>query len=397
MTTPRVILAKGQARPLRAGHPLVFDGSVERIEGLPATGDEVDVLDHGGRVVGRGVFHATAPVRVRVLRPEAQPLDDGFLASRVLAAETLRREVLRLSERTDAYRLVHGAGDGLPGVAADRYGPWIVLSVSTRAMADRRAGLARALHGLPGVEGVWERPQPGFASTEEFHAGGGRLAGETPPDAVEVHEDGVRFAVDLRSGAKTGHFLDQRDNRAGLAALVAGRHVLDAFSGTGGFGLASLVNGDAASVTALDVSRKALDRLEENARSNGVADRMSVLCGDGFKGLRALAAEERRFGAVSVDPPRFAASKREAAGALRGYRELNVQALHLLEPGGLLASSSCTGVVSEADFLRVIRDAAADAGRRLQVLRVAGQAPDHPWLTAFPEGRYLKHVLARVF
>jgi 23S rRNA (cytosine1962-C5)-methyltransferase len=172
--------------------------------------------------------------------------------------------------------------------------------------------------------------------------------------------------------------------------------VLDAFSGTGGFGLAALVDGGALSVTAIDSSPRALERLELNAAANHVADRVTTEQADGFKALRALCDTGRKFGAVSLDPPRFATSRREVEGALRGYRELNLRAIGLVEPGGLLATSSCTSVVDEEAFLRVVRDAAADAGRRVQVLRTAGQALDHPWLTAVPEGRYLKHALLRV-
>lgn len=396
MTAPRIVLRKGSARPVRAGHPVVYDGSIERIVGEPATGDEVDVVDHGGRFLGRGVFHAGTPVRVRVFRDDEGPIDEAFLAARVRSALTLRRHVLRLPEVTDAFRLVHGDGDRLPGVTADSYAGWIVLTVANRAVADRRAALAAALLEGSGAKGVWERAQPAFAEAEGFAPGGGRLAGDVPPDEVDVREHGVIYRVDVRAGAKTGHFLDQRDNRVGFAALCAGRTVLDAFSGTGGFGLSALVRGGALSVTALDVSPRALERLVENAAANGVADRVTTERGDGFKLLRALCDAGRTFGAVSLDPPRFATSRREVEGALRGYRELNLRALTLVEPGGLLATSSCTSVVDEESFLRVLRDAAADAGRRVQVLRTSGQAPDHPWLTAVPEGRYLKHVLLRV-
>jgi len=393
---PDVVLSKGRAKPAWAGHPLIYAGAIERVDGSPATGDEVDVLDHKGRYIGRGVFHAEAPVRVRIYRTERGPLDADFVRGRIEDAARLRTDILGLAARTDAYRLVHGDGDRFPGLAADRYGAWVTVSVSARAAADRREAIAAALLGLPGVEGVWERPQKAFAEVEGFHAGGGRLAGAAPPDTVTVREGGVEYSVDLRAGAKTGHFLDQRDNRARFAALCGGRTVLDAFSGTGGFGLSALVAGGAGSVLALDVSGRALTRLGANAELNGVADRVKTKAGDGFESLRELDAAGRRFGAVSLDPPRFAASRRELPGALRGYHEVNLRAIRLTEKGGILATSSCTGVLDEPSFLRMLRDAAADAGRRVQVLHVGGQGPDHPWLTAVPESRYLKFVLARV-
>lgn len=392
---PRVVLAKGRARPLWAGHANVYEGAIERVEGDPEDGGEVVVVDHRERVVGRGVWTGGSTVRVRILRSTDGPLDAEFVLRRVRRAAELRTAVLGLDAVTDAWRVVHGDGDRLPGVVADRYGDWVVLQVTNRAMADRRPALAAALLDVLGARGVWERAAPRFAEREGFHPGGGRLVGETPPDVVDVQEHGLRFRVDVVRGQKTGHFLDQRDNRRAFGALCAGRRVLDAFCGTGGFGLAALAGG-AASAVALDQSPRALERTLENAGLNTVTSRLETLEGDGFAALRALEEAGERFGAVSLDPPRFATSRREVEGALRGYLELNVRAMGLLERGGLLATSSCTGAVSEDQFLTMLRDAAVGARRRVQVLRVSGAAPDHPWLTAVPEGRYLKHVLARV-
>lgn len=393
--TPRVVLAKGRALPLWAGHSAVFEGAVERVEGAPADGAEIDVVDERGRFVGRGVWNGASVVRVTVLRSTPGPLDDDFVARRVRRAVELRRGVLGLDTVTDAWRVLHGDGDRLPGVVADRYGDWVVLQVSNRAMADRRAALAAALLEALGAKGVWERADTRFADREGFAAGGGRLAGDVPPDSVEIREHGVRFLVDVVKGQKTGHFLDQRDNRHAFGALCGGRRVLDAFCGTGGFGLAALAGG-ARAVVALDQSPRALERAVQNAGSNGVHDRLETLEGDGFAALRALEEASERFGAVSLDPPRFARSRRELEGAMRGYLELNTRGLSLVERGGLLATSSCTGAVTEEAFLTMLRDAAVRARRRVQVLRVSGAAPDHPWLTAVPEGRYLKHVLVRV-
>ena len=392
----RVVLAERHAKPAWAGHPNVYDGAVLRVEGEAATGDEVDVVDHRGRYVGRGVWHATSPVRVRIYRGDEGPLDAAFVRARIAEAVALRRDVLRLPDRTDGWRVVHGDGDRFPGLVADQYGPWVVVQVTTLAAAQRRTEIADALLAECGARGVWERAATSYAKAEEFHAGGGRLAGEAAPETAEFREDGVVWKIDLHGGPKTGHFLDQRDNRAAFAALCKGRRVLDVFSGTGGFGVAAATNGGAASVVAIDASKSSIERLVENAKSNGVAERVETHVGDAFDKLRALVGENARFGAVSVDPPRFAASRRELPGAIRGYRELNLRALQLLEPGGILATSSCTGVLTDEDFERVVRDAAVDARRRVQILRRGGQGPDHPWLTAAPESRYLKHFLARV-
>jgi 23S rRNA (cytosine1962-C5)-methyltransferase len=399
-----VVLADRHARPAWAGHPNVFSGAIDRVEGgEPKTGDEVDVLDGKGRFIGRGVWHAESAVRVRILRWTPGPIDATFLRRRVADAVLLRRDVLRLQERTDCWRVIHGDGDRLPGVVADRYGDWVVLQVTTRAAADRREALAQALLQETGARGVWERASTSFAEAEGFPPGGGRLAGEVPPDTVEVREDGVVWHVDLRGGPKTGHFLDQRDNRAAFAALCRGRaadapprRMLDVFAGTGGFGVTALKLGDAASVLAVDASKPSLERAAENAAANGVADKLTTRAGDAFDVLRELEKNGVRFGAVSIDPPRFAGSRNELRGAIRGYRELNLRAMLVLEHGGLLATSSCTGVLTEEEFETVVRDAAVDARRRVQVLRRGGQGGDHPWLTAVPESRYLKHLVARV-
>jgi 23S rRNA (cytosine1962-C5)-methyltransferase len=393
----KVVLAERHAKPAWAGHPNVFEGAVARVEdGAPATGDEVDVVDQKGRFVGRGVWHGESPVRVRIWRWTPGPIDGDFLRRRVADAVALRRDVLRLPERTDVYRVVHGDGDRLPGVVADRYGDWLVLQVTTRAAADRRAALAEILLAATGAKGVWERAATSFAEAEGFHAGGGRVAGEAAPETVEVREAGLVWRVDVRGGPKTGHFIDQRENRAEFAALCRGRRVLDVFSGTGGFGIAAAKLGGADAVLALDASKPSLERLAENAEANGVAAKVTAKQGDAFDLLRDLETEKVRFDAVSVDPPRFAASRKELRGALRGYHELNLRAMRLLEPGGLLATSSCTGVLTDEEFETLVRDAAVDARRRVQVIRRGGQGGDHPWLTAVPESRYLKHLVARV-
>ena len=392
----RVVLAERSAKPAWAGHPNVYDGAIERVEGEAATGDEVDVVDGKGRFVGRGVWHATSPVRVRIYRADEGPIDAAFVRSRIAEAVALRRDVLRLSERTEAWRVVHGDGDRFPGLVADRYGPWVVVQVTTLGAAQRREAIAAALMAECGAQGVWERAATTFAESEGFHPGGGRLAGEAAPETVLFREDGVLWKADLRGGPKTGHFLDQRDNRRAFAEVCRGRRVLDVFCGTGGFGVAALAAGGAESALAVDGSKPSLERVRENAVGNAVAERVETRAGDAFDVLRALVAENARFSAVSVDPPRFASSRRELAGAVRGYRELNLKAMQVLEPGGILATSSCTGALSDEEFERIVRDAAVDARRRVQVLRRGGQGADHPWLTAVPEGRYLKHLLARV-
>jgi 23S rRNA (cytosine1962-C5)-methyltransferase len=379
-----------------AGHPWIYQASVERVEGAPADGDLVDVVDERGQFVARGFWNSRSLLRVRVLHMDEGAADPGaVVAARVRAAAALREEA-GVSAETDGYRLIHGEGDGLPGVVADRYAGWVVLQVSVLGMARLLDPLADALQGTDGCRGVWLRGGARHAKAEGLPAGDRLLRGEAPPPVARIVERGVSFGVDLRAGAKTGHFADQRENRARFGSLCRGRRVLDAFSGTGGFALHALVNGGAASALCVDGSAPSLARLEENAAGNGVGAKVRALKEDGFLAMRRLAGEGERFGAISVDPPRLAEKRHDLEGALKAHRDLHVRALEMLEEGGVLAASSCSGAVGDEAFEGTLRDAARLAKRRVQVLWRGGQGPDHPWSVVNPEGRYLRCVIARV-
>jgi 23S rRNA (cytosine1962-C5)-methyltransferase len=395
--TAVVAIRRGRARPLWAGHPWIFASSVDRVEGSPADGDLVEVRDDAGRFLARGFWNGRSLLRVRVLtlRADHPPLAD-LVAERVRRAVALRRDA-GVPAATEAWRAVHGEGDFLPGVVADAFGPFVVLQVSVKGMEALVDPLAAALARECGARGVWLRGGARHADREGVVEGEDRaVLGEEPPETAWCRESGTWFGVDIRGGQKTGHFADQRENRLRFAAACAGRSVLDAFSATGGFGLVALVRGAASSVLALDGSAPALERLLANADRNGVRDRVSVERGDAFLALRRLEGSGRRFGAVSVDPPRMADRKGAAEGALKAHRELHLRALLLLEEGGVLATSSCSGAVSEEAFLETLREAARMAKRRIQVLHLGGAGPDHPWSPVHPEGRYLSFLLARV-
>ena len=391
-----VVLRRGRAKPLWAGHPWVLLSSILRVEGDPRDGDAVEVRDSDSRFIGRGLWNSRSLLRVRVLtlREDAPPFA-AIVAGRVRAAVALRA-LAGVPAETDAYRVVHAEGDGLPGVVADRYGDFVVVQLSVLGMEPLLDALADALVNALGSRGVWLRGGARHAGEEGVAAGDRLLRGEAPPETAWVRENGVWLGVDLRSGAKTGHFADQRENRARFAALCGGRRVLDAFSATGGFGLAALVRGGASSVVAVDASAPALERLRENAERNGVAAKVSAAKEDGFLALRRMEGQGERFGAVSLDPPRMAAQRTRTEGALRAHRELHLRALLLLEEGGVLATSSCSGAVDDDAFEGTLRDAARTAKRTVQVLYRGGQGPDHPWSVVAPEGRYLKFLLARV-
>ncbi len=391
-----VLLRRGRARPVWAGHPDVLSGAVEAVSGSPAAGDVVLVRDHDARPVGRGFYSPTSPVSVRMLtREPEEEIDRAFFDRRAVHAAALRRRLGLPSAATTVFRAVHGAGDGLPGVAADVFGDWLVLEVGNRGMERRLPDLAAALAAAFGARGVRAARPGSFARAEALQGPEGDLGPEPVPAEVDVREHGVRFVVDTVAGQKTGHFADHRDNRAAFARLAGGVRVLDAFCGTGGFALAAALAG-AERVTAVDSSARALECAARNAALNGVADRIDFVREDAFKYLRRVERDGVRYGAIVLDPPRMASRRAEIRGALRGYKELNLRAMRILEAGGLLASASCTGVLPEEAFGEVLRDAALDARRGLTVFFRGGQGADHPFPAAAPEGRYLKFWMGRV-
>jgi 23S rRNA (cytosine1962-C5)-methyltransferase len=261
-------------------------------------------------------------------------------------------------------------------------------------MEDRRALLAEILAEETGVRGVLLRRVPRFETAEGLAGAEGDLLDEPVPAEIEARESGVRFLVRPRAGQKTGHYADHRENRVHVRAVAGGRRVLDAFTGTGGFAISAALGG-ATEVLAIDSSPAALETAGRNAERNGVTNARFEK-DDVFRALRRLEADGERFGLIVLDPPRMAARKREIRGALRGYKELNLRAMRLLDEGGFLATASCTGLVADEAFERTVRDAALDARVAFTVLRRGGQAPDHPWTVAAPEGRYLKFLLGRV-
>lgn len=391
-----VTLKKGRARPVWAGHPWVLSGAIGKVSGEPSSGDTVLVRDDAGAAIGTGFFSPKSPIRVRMLtRDPEEAIDGDFFRRRIRAAVDLRLRLALPSADTTAYRLIHGDGDHLPGVVADRYGDFLVLQLTVAGMERRRDELAEILLKESGARGVLLDPVPAFAPDEGLTGDGGHLAGEEPPAEIEIRECGVRMIVDPIKGQKTGHFADHRENRAAVREMIRRGSVLDCFCGTGGFALAAALGG-AEELLALDASPVALAAAKRNAGLNGVADRIAFERGDVFKLLRNYERAGRRFDAVVVDPPSMARRRTDLAKARQGYKELNLRAMKLLTPGGFLFSASCTGMLGREDFDLMLRDAAIDAKRDLVLLVEAGQAPDHPWPVQVPEARYLKFRAGRV-
>lgn len=390
-----VFLKKGRDHSVRNRHPWIFSGAIDRLEGEAAPGDIVLVRDAAGEALGLGSYSPASQIRIRMLAfdPKAELGDDLFLADALGRALRARERLLKTGA-VNALRVVNAEADLLPGVTVDRYGDWYVGQFTT-AGADRRKELiATILLNLWPAKGFFERSDADSRQHEGLPASSGVLAGVEPPETIEIAENGCRYLVDVRAGHKTGFYLDQRDNRAAVAAYAAGRDVLNVFSYTGGFGVAALAAG-AKSVTNVDISAPALELAKRNFALNGLPDVAEFIEGNAFEVLRKFRDSRRSFDLVVLDPPKFADNKNRVMGALRGYKDLNLLAMKLLAPGGYLATFSCSGLVTPELFRKVVGEAAVDAKRDFQIVRSLRQATDHPESVFFPEGLYLKGLILR--
>jgi 23S rRNA (cytosine1962-C5)-methyltransferase len=389
--TGRVRLARGREHAVLAGYLWVYAGHVEDVAGEPDPGDVVEVRTHSGRIIGRGLFNPHSKIRVRLLTFRDEPLDDAFWAGRIRGALALRRRVV---SETDAYRLIHGESDLLPGLIVDRYGDALVMQILSYGMERRRERLADLLMREAGATAVYlrndahARTLEGLPEERGFLRGGGATT-------IEIHEGPARFAVDIEHGQKTGWFCDQRENRLAAASLAEGARVLEAFCHTGAFGIQAALRG-AASVLGVDASRDAVVRARDHAVMNNVGGRCEYRDADAFEELRRLERAGGRFDLVILDPPSFARTKQAVPQALAGYRQINVRALRLVGPDGFLVSCSCSHHVGEESFWAMLQEAAQDAKRRLRLLERRSQARDHPVLAAMPETRYLKCFILQV-
>lgn len=395
-----VVLKPKRDKPVRQGHPWVFSGAVQRLPADRPDGSIVAVVDAKLRWLAWGYLNRSSQICVRLLSwDQTEAIDDRFWQRR-LSAAVERRASLAADPETNAYRLVNAESDFLPGLTVDRYADYLVLQAGTLAVDQRKHQLAEALMAITGCHGVFERSEADARRREGLGAASGLLAGEMPTSTVIVLENGLRFHVDLVAGQKTGFYTDQRDNRQRVATYCAGKRVLNGFSYSGGFGIYALAAG-ADHVANIDSSADVLALAEQNRRLNGLdpASSMENISADLFQYLReqrSHGGEGPRWDVIVLDPPKFAQSKRNVDRALRGYKDINLLAMQLLAPGGILATFSCSGLVSADLFQKVVFGAAVDAGRDVQIVEWLRQGPDHPVAITFPEGEYLKGLVCRV-
>lgn len=394
----QLILMPGKERSaMKQRHPWLFAGSVGRLEGRARPGDTVEVLADNLRPLGRAAYSPQSQIRARFWTFDAdESVDDAFFKRRIAAA-VARREALPELRGQDGVRLIHAESDGLPGVIADRYGDTVVVQLTSAGADKWRQAIVAGLVKATGCARVYERSDSEVRALEGLQPTTGWLYGEAPAEPLAIVENGVRLAVDIAGGHKTGFYLDQRENRRLLGELAAGKDILNCFCYTGGFSLQALAGG-AANVLSIDSSGPALAQARANLALNPQlpAARAEWQEADVFQALRDFRQAGRKFDLIVLDPPKFAPSAAHAERAARAYKDINVLGCRLLRPGGMLMTYSCSGGIGLELFQKIVAGAAHDAGRDARIVRRLAGAADHPVALNFSEGEYLKGLLVQV-
>lgn len=385
MTRAHAVISTRGARRWQQGHPWIFASDViTPPDGGAAPAGAVDVRDPQGRALGTALWSPQSEIALRfVERRAGVVLDTAWWQARIAAAVARRAGIL--DAETTACRLVHGEGDGLPSLVVDRFDRWLVVQLLSAGVEAHRSEIVEALRTIDGIEGILARNDASVRAREGLARVVEPLWG-TVPETIEVREHGVRYLAAPHTGQKTGAFLDQREARRLIGSMARGR-ALDLFSYHGSFALHLAAT--ASSVIAVDSSAPALERAAENARLNGRAN-ITMVVADVFDFVREAEGRGDRFETIVLDPPAFAKNRASIAGAMRGYKDLNLRCMRLLAPGGLLYTASCSYHVRKPEFLGMLEEAAKDAGRRMILRAITGQPGDHPEVLTIPETGYLK-------
>ncbi|MFI5138123.1 MAG: class I SAM-dependent rRNA methyltransferase [Sphingobacteriales bacterium] len=392
-----VILKKGKEKAVLHRHPWVFSGAIEPVKGKPANGDIVRLMDAKGGFMAYGFYNDQSRVALRLLEwDEAVEVNERWFREKVGVAVASRKNILA-DGTTNTCRLIFSESDYLPGLIVDKYADHLAVQVLTSGIEKVLPVIIDELQLLLKPESIFDKSDASSRGHEGLETQNIVLAGNHPPDRVEVKENGIVYNINIAEGQKSGFYCDQRDNRKIVASYAKGKKVLDCFSYTGGFTLNSLQNG-AASVTAVDSSVLAIDTLKENILLNKLdTAKVTTIASDVNKQLRKFREEGELFDIVVLDPPKYAPSRSALDKASRAYKDLNRHGMILLNSGGLLATYSCSGAMNMETFKQVIAWAALDAGKQVQFIHQFCQPEDHPVRASFPEGEYLKGLLCRVF
>ena len=394
-----VRLKRGRERPVAHGHPWIFSGAIEEVKGQASVGDVADVISHDGQWLARGLIHPDAALSVRLYIHQREcALDAGFFVACVERALAFREQLFGDAEvrrKTNAYRLIYSESDGLSGLIVDRYADVLSVQISAKALLPFLDGILKFVKERTGIDRLHVVADEDSMEREKLDSSAlpAAFPADTPP--IRILENGFMFDVDLPSGQKTGFFLDQRVNRQRAASYARGRRVLSAYCYTGAFEVHAAAAG-ATKILGVDRSESALVRARENHALNRAGVPVEYLKANVPDALRRFRDAGETFDLIILDPPRFVANLFQVEKGLRAYKDINLLAMKLLTPGGILASFSCSGQVSATDFKTMIGWSSVDAGRNVKILETLSQPPDHPVLAVFPESEYLKGVICQV-
>ncbi len=390
-----VILKKGKEKAAMLHHPWIFSGAIDKIKGKPLNGEIVKVCSATAEFLAYAYYNDQSRVALRLMEwDESKTIDKEWYQEKLRNAIASRKHLLNAD--TNTCRLVFSEADFLPGLIVDQYADFLSLQILSAGMENAKEEIIELLKEELNPRGIFDKSDAGARKHENLEATQGLLWGETPPEFIEVRENGIAYHINIADGQKSGFYCDQRDNREILAAYSKDKNVLDCFCYSGGFTLNSLKHG-AAHVTSVDSSALAIETLAHNLELNGFdpAQQLSIQS-DVNKQLRVFKEEGKKFDIVVLDPPKYAPSRSALDRAARAYKDLNRLGMLLLEKGGILATYSCSGAVDMETFKQIIAWAALDAGKEVQIIKQFHQPEDHPVRVSFPEGEYLKGLLLRV-
>jgi 23S rRNA (cytosine1962-C5)-methyltransferase len=392
----RIYLKVSREKSLLRKHPWIFSQAINKIKGNPMLGDTVDIYDHKEKWIARGAYSPESQIRVRVWSfNENEEIDSNFFRKKLLSAQSRREWFIEQGGLT-GYRLIAGESDGLPGITIDKYDNLIVCQLLSAGADFQRYTLVEVLKELYPDCSIYERSDVDVRKKEGLEPVTGWLTEPLESTACVIKEHGLSINVDIAKGHKTGFYLDQRDSRVTAGRYSKNKSVLNCFSYTGTFALHCAAN-DAKEVINVDVSQPALDLAKENIALNNLQDKnVSYVKADVFKLLRQYREEKRQFDMIILDPPKFVESKAQLTGACRGYKDINMLAMQLLKPNGILMTFSCSGLMEASLFQKVVADAALDARREVHFVERLQQAGDHPISSNYPEGYYLKGLVCQV-
>ena len=395
MSDKSIVLKSGREKSVLLRHPWLFSGAIAQVRGEPASGETVAVYSSRMEMLGSAAYSPQSSIAARFWTFDpGETVDEPFLYQKLQAAWQARK-VLHADPQTTAYRVVHSESDGIPGLVVDRYNDWLVVQFTSAGAEYWREAVTRLLQQATGLEHIYERSDVEVRNLEGLPERTGSLAGGEPPLYISILENGIQYLVDIQHGHKTGFYLDQRNNRARMRSLAKDKRLLNCFCYTGGFSLSAAAGG-AQEIISVDSSLEALELGKENMRLNGLDTPAEWVEGDVFQVLRKYRDQARNFDLIVLDPPKFAPTTAQVERAARGYKDINLLALKLLAPGGLLMTYSCSGGVNAELFRKIVAGAALDAGVNAVVLERLSQGEDHPVALTFPEGEYLKGLVVRV-